>query len=164
MAVLLGEGDEAPPGLRGKTGLHAVGIAAVVAAGGLQELIGRRDRPGRMQLRGGQQIGRRIRDPAVGGICVTGQRDLGHVPGCGVVPAVVEAVRAGEVGRRAAQLVCPDVHLRCKRGETAGSIIGQHAGRIVGAGQEHGVHHVDAAHHLACLQADGVAPVGPDGL
>ena len=41
---------------------------------------------------------------------------------------------------------------------------GDDAGRVVGTGQEHGVHHIDAAHRLAGLQADGVAPVGPDGL
>ena len=45
MAVLAGKGDEAPPGLGGEAGLHAVGIAAVIAAAGLQKLVGGRDRP-----------------------------------------------------------------------------------------------------------------------
>ena len=68
------------------------------------------------------------------------------------------------MGGRTAQLTGPDVHLGREGGQTAGGIDGQHAGRVVGAGQEHGVHHIDAAHRLAGLQADGVAPVGPDGL
>ena len=68
------------------------------------------------------------------------------------------------MGGRTAQLTGPDVHLGREGGQTAGGIDGQHAGCVVGAGQEHGVHHIDAAHRLAGLQADGVAPVGPDGL
>ena len=69
------------------------------------------------------------------------------------------------MGGRAAELAGAGIHPGRKGGQVStGGIAGQHTGRVVGAGQEHGIQHVDAAYALPCLQADGVAPVGLDGL
>jgi len=118
-----------------------------------------------VEIGGRQGVAHRVGYLHVSTVGVAGQRDLCHIPGGRVVVVIVQAVGAGKVGVGTAQLAGPGVHPGGKGGQVSpGGVAGQHAGRVVGAGHQHGVEHVEAADALPGLQANGVAPVGPDGL
>ena len=63
----------------------------------------------------------------------------------------------GKVRALTAQFLCAGVHLPHKVQHAAAHIPRNDAGRVVGAGDEHGVEQVDAAHRLADAQTHGGA-------
>ena len=151
MAILLGEGDEAPPREGGETGLHAPDIVAVVGVLRVQHEVGGLD--GALvlvEVRCGQGIGEGVGGLHIGLVGVAGGGNFGEVFGCGDVAVVVQAVDAGEGGVLTAQLLGAGIHPGHKgRQVAARDIAGDDAGRVVGAGHQQAVQQVDAAHRLA---------------
>ena len=154
VAVLFRKGHDAAACQRGKAALDPPDILPVVGALAVHQAVGAADGVLSLaEVRGRQDIAGGARHLCKGLVCRTGGGDLCQILRGGHVAVVKQAVGTGKVRAGAAQLLGTGVHLLDEIQHAAAHIVGNDAGGVVGADDEHGVQQVDAAHRLADAQA-----------